>query len=116
MIIFEKRSPGGEQMATGTLIRSRLAPGLRNLADLQEALGDIPLERIWLRPAPGTATETDVIAALEAPDKCLCELIDGVLVEKPMGTYEALLAGVIVHLFWDFLERKNLGVAIPADG
>jgi Uma2 family endonuclease len=86
------------------------------LADLVKQLGDIPLERIRLKPAPGTATEEDVVAALDLPRKLLCELVDGVLVEKPVGTKEALLAGVIVHLFWDYLEEQDLGIVIPADG
>ena len=38
-----------------------------SFADLVKQLGDIPLERIRRRPPPGTATEADVIAALEAP-------------------------------------------------
>src|SRR4051794_3651733 len=86
------------------------------LADLVAQLGDIPLERIRLRPPPGTATEADLIAALEAPRKRICELVDGVLVEKPVGTKEALLAGVIVQLLWNFVEPDDLGVVIPADG
>jgi Uma2 family endonuclease len=85
------------------------------LADLVKQLGDIPLERIRLRPAPGTATEEDVVAALEAPRKRICELIDGVLVEKAVGTKEGLLAGIILHLIWDFLDRHDLGVAMPGD-
>jgi Uma2 family endonuclease len=86
------------------------------LADLLERLGDIPLERIRLRPAPGTATEADVVAALEAPRKRLCELVEGVLVEKPVGTKEAVWAGVIVQLLWNFVEPHDLGIVIPADG
>jgi Uma2 family endonuclease len=86
------------------------------LADLVKQLGDIPLERIRLRPAPGTATEDDLIAALEAPRKRICELVDGVLVEKAMGTREALLAGILVQLIWNHVEPKDLGVVIPADG
>ncbi|HYT94106.1 MAG TPA: Uma2 family endonuclease [Gemmataceae bacterium] len=92
------------------------APTLDTLADLLHHLGDIPLERIRLRPAPGTATEQDVIAALDGPDKRLYELIDGVLVEKVMSTREALLAGVLVHYLWDFVEEDDLGLVLPADG
>jgi Uma2 family endonuclease len=88
----------------------------QTLADLVKQLGDIPLDRIRVRPAPGTATEEDVVSALEAPRKRLCELIDGVLVEKAVGTLEALLAGVIVQEMWNFVEPKDLGVVIPADG
>jgi Uma2 family endonuclease len=86
------------------------------LADLVQQLGDIPLERIRAKPAPGTATEKDLLDALEAPRKRICELVDGVLVEKPMGTREALLAALISHFLWAFLERKDLGVVIGADG
>jgi Uma2 family endonuclease len=87
-----------------------------SLADLVRQLGDIPLERIRMKPPPGTATEADVIAALDAPRKRICELVDGVLVEKPLGTTEGLLAGVIVHWVWSYLEKDDLGVVIPADG
>ncbi len=87
-----------------------------NLAELVEQLGDIPLDRILMRPAPGTATEKDVLAALNGPRKRLCELVDGVLVEKPVGTPEAILAGLVIHLLWDFLEENDLGVVAGADG
>ncbi|HXG13037.1 MAG TPA: Uma2 family endonuclease [Gemmataceae bacterium] len=86
------------------------------LADLVEQLGSIPLDRIRLKPAPGTATEDDVIASLEAPRKQLCELVDGVLVEKPVGTKEGLLGGVIVQYLWNFVAPRDLGVVIPGDG
>lgn len=87
-----------------------------SLAELVKELGDIPLERIRRKPAPGTATEADVIAALEAPRKRICELVDGVLVEKAVGTKEALLSGVIIQLMWNLVEPKDLGVVIPGDG
>lgn len=35
----------------------------RTVADLLEHLGGIPADRVWLHPAPGTATEQDVIGA-----------------------------------------------------
>lgn len=55
-----------------------------SMADLLQQLGDVPLHRIRVRPAPGTATEQDVLDALEGPQKRICELVDGVLIEKPM--------------------------------
>jgi Uma2 family endonuclease len=91
------------------------APEEGTLAELLYRLGDVPLERIRMRPAPGTAREQDVIEALEAADKRLYELVDGVLVEKALGTREALLAGIILHWLWDFLEQENLGKAFGAD-
>jgi Uma2 family endonuclease len=42
-------------------------------------------------------------------------LIDGTLVEKDMSTREGFLAGVLLHLFWNYLEQNNLGFAFPGD-
>jgi Uma2 family endonuclease len=86
------------------------------LAELVRQLGGVPLNRILIHPAPGTATEKDLIAALEAPRKRICELVDAVLVEKPLGTLEAIIAGVIVQLMWNFVEARDLGMVVPADG
>lgn len=78
-------------------------------ADLQARLGGIPLERIHLYPLPGFATEQDVLE-MEARTDRLCELVDGILVEKPMGYYESLLAGVIVHFLHNYLDQHKMGV------
>jgi Uma2 family endonuclease len=86
------------------------------LEELVDRLGGIPLSRILTRPAPGTATEEDLLAALKEPEKRICELVDGVLVEKAMGTREALLAGLIVYFFWEYLRRNKIGKALGADG
>lgn len=91
-------------------------PKVDNFAELLHRLGDVPLERIRMEAAPGTATEKDVLALREGPERRLCELVDGVLVEKAMGIRESLLAGVIVHLIWDFLKKDDLGVVFGADG
>jgi len=66
-------------------------------AELLESIGDVPLSRIRANPAPGTATEEDVLA-IHANEDRLYELVDGVLVEKTMGFYEAILATRIAHL------------------
>ena len=91
------------------------------LADLVTALGDVPLSRIRMKPAPGTATEADVIALSERADKILCELIDGVLVEKAMGSYESQLSILLsteLMLWirtgrWGFLTGEQGQVRIP---
>jgi Uma2 family endonuclease len=88
---------------------------LETVAELLERLGDIPPHRIRWKPYPGTATEQDVIAAEAALDKRLCELVDGTLVEKPMGQYEARLGGVIFLFIEKYLETNNLGYCYPAD-
>ncbi len=56
----------------------------QTLADLLQELGDISPSRIRLRPAPGRATEKDVIR-IEAQENRLYELVDGVLVEFEAG-------------------------------
>ncbi len=87
-----------------------------NLAELVDRLGGVPLERIRFRPPPGTATEDDVITALEAPRKRICELIDGVLVEKAMGYSESLLATVLISVLWSYVRPRNLGLVTAPDG
>jgi Uma2 family endonuclease len=85
------------------------------MADLITYLGDIPPERIRLRPAPGNATEEDVITVNERREG-LCELIDGVLVEKPMGFYESRLALLLAHYLEEYLGKNDLGFLLGADG
>lgn len=90
-------------------------PASATLADLHAQLGSVPLQRIRCHPAPGTATEADVLRAVEGDDKHLCELVDGVLVEKPMGYYESLLAAVFIRLLGSFLDEHDLGIVLGAD-
>src|SRR5688500_10959078 len=78
-------------------------------------LGDIPLSRIWTCPPPGTATESDVLHADEQLDR-LCELVDGVLVEKPMGYMESKLAALIIMELGSHLNIHDLGDVAGADG
>jgi Uma2 family endonuclease len=85
------------------------------LAQLVERLGRIPLERIRFRPYPGTATEEDVIRIEQAENR-LCELVAGVLVEKPMGFRESLLAVAIAHRLRDFVTPRNLGLVAGEGG
>jgi Uma2 family endonuclease len=77
-------------------------------------LGGIPLARIRCRPAPGTATEADVLVRSNG-EKRLLELVDGVLVEKPMGYYEALLAAWLIRVLGRFLDDHDLGFVLGAD-
>ena len=88
---------------------------VETLADLVDRLGGIPLDRIRFHPPPGTATEYDVIEA-EQRENRLCELVDGVLVEKPMGYRESILAVAISSLLRDFVVPRNLGHVSGADG
>ncbi|MBI1830265.1 MAG: Uma2 family endonuclease [Planctomycetes bacterium] len=104
-------------MATATLKRPRKARphDPQNLAELLERLGNVPLERVRFGPSFGFATEQDVRALLESDDKRICELIDGVLVEKPMGLKESILGSFIVHQIWSYLDLHDRGIAFNPD-
>src|SRR5262249_10189907 len=73
---------GGEERTMTTTLTT--PPRYRTLADLLKRLGDIPPERVRLEPAPGQGTVEDVLE-IHARERRLCELVDGVLVEKAMG-------------------------------
>jgi Uma2 family endonuclease len=81
---------------------------LRTLADLLDRLGRVPLDRIRMFPPPGTATERDVLE-IAAREKRLCELIEGVLVEKAVGYEESILALYIGRMLGNFVGPRNLG-------
>lgn len=91
------------------------APAIATVADLLHQLGDIPPGRVLWDPRPGTATEADLIALVDGDDKRLVELVDGTLVEKAMGFYEARVGGLVFHFIEDFLEEHDLGVCFGAD-
>src|SRR5947209_5803203 len=86
------------------------------LADLLEHLGGIAPARVRFRPAPGTATEEDVLAIRNSPERRLCELVDGVLVEKAAGFRESLLAGALVSRLWNFVRPGKRGIVTGAGG
>ncbi|MGA7703248.1 MAG: Uma2 family endonuclease [Thermoguttaceae bacterium] len=85
------------------------------VADLFEQLGHVPQERVLLVPTPGTATEKDVLDLIDHSDR-ICELVDGVLVEKTMGYLESMLAGAILELLRGFVRKRKLGIVLGADG
>ena len=97
-----------QQTATPTADREALGSWARSV-------GDIPLGRIVLDPWPGTATERDLLVFVER-DKRLCELLDGTLVEKPMGFGESAIAMAIGHAISAFVKPRRLGVVAGADG
>src|SRR5262245_44041612 len=80
------RGAGGIIRMTGTKCcwsRTVATTAMRTIADVLARLGDIPADRIRLDPRPGTATAEDTFEVKRREGK-LCEVIDGVLVEKPM--------------------------------
>jgi Uma2 family endonuclease len=84
------------------------SPSIPTVADLLDRLGGIPAERVRYYPLPGTATEQDVVD-IEARENRLFELVDGVLVEKPVGYEESLLAMFLGTALTEFVEDKKLG-------
>jgi Uma2 family endonuclease len=83
--------------------------------ELTERLGPIPRNRICFDPWPGTATEEDFLALVNRDDR-LYELVDGIIVEKPMGLPEAVLAIVIGQLIRNWVAPRKLGIVAGADG
>ena len=63
-------------------------------ADLVQRFGAVPLRRVRPDPPPGSASESDVVEIHDREDR-LYELVDGVLLEKAVGTYESYLAGLL---------------------
>ena len=68
-----------------------------------------------LYPTPGTATEKDLIRVLDHEDRP-CELVEGTLVEKPMGYDESEIAVTIIILMGSFVRRHKLGIVTGEAG
>lgn len=101
-----------------TVVLSPPAPAARQapnnsrrgtLADLLSRLGNVPLDRVLLTPAPGTATVED---AIRHP---MCELLEGTLVEKAMSYFESRLAMILVWALETFLEQHPFGYVVGPD-
>jgi Uma2 family endonuclease len=90
-------------------------PGVWTAVDLVERLGAIPLDRVRTNPPPGSATERDVIEIHDRENR-LCELLDGTLLEKAMGSFESYLALYLGHLLTAFVCENRLGIVLGADG
>ncbi|MGC1272984.1 MAG: Uma2 family endonuclease [Planctomycetaceae bacterium] len=83
--------------------------------DLADRFGPIPLRRIVLDPPPGEATEEDLVDLHERTRR-VYELVDGILLEKPVGLYESWLAGRILGKINQYLEEHRLGFAAGEAG
>jgi Uma2 family endonuclease len=94
--------------------RRSLFPKDATLADALKQLGGISPRRVRMYPAPGTATERDLLALLDHRNR-LCELVDGILVEKNMGYEEGHLALWLGGLISSYAEEHDLGIAAGAD-
>lgn len=86
------------------------------LADYLTQLGGISADRIRLSPSPGSATFADCVAANEAEPRSLCELVDGVLVEKAVSYEASIVAICIARILGNFVASRRLGLISGADG
>jgi Uma2 family endonuclease len=91
-------------MATETLSDSRF----RTIGEVQQRLGDVPVHRIISVPAPGTATANDLLDPHITRGRGV-ELVDGILVEKPMGFREDYIAILLVRALGRYLDVHNIG-------
>jgi Uma2 family endonuclease len=94
---------------------SAISSSIKTLADLLDRLGGVPLKRIRFRPSIGTATVQDVIEIRRQEGK-LCELVDGVLLEKVMGFVQSALACFLIEVLRAFVVPRNLGIVTGPDG
>lgn len=88
---------------------------LITLAELLGRLGGIPADRVRLRHPLGSATEEEYVRFAEKTGRG-CELIDGVIVEKPMGYFESRVAAVLLRVLGNFLVANPLGFTLAPDG
>src|SRR3954467_1964776 len=90
-----------------TISPTAASPRFSDVADLLHQLGDIAPERVLMDPPPGCATEADVLRHIEGVPKRLVELVDGALVEKPMGYKESWLATWLIEILSAFVRAHN---------
>ena len=81
---------------------------MRTVLDVAARFGDIPLHRIVLDPAPGTATGADVDRVLRETGR-VCELIDGTLIEKAVSAKTDLIGSELIILLGAFVNARGLG-------
>src|SRR5262245_23074009 len=93
---------------------AELASGIRTLPQFLQWLGDIPADRILMRPPPGMATANDVLRAQR--QGLLCECVAGTLIEKRIGYREASIAGALLAELEKHVAAKSLGVVTGAEG
>ena len=83
--------------------------------ELAARVGAVPLWRIRSIPSPGTGTEQDV-ERVRREESLLCELIDGVLVEKAVSSKTAILAIRLSTILSQFVSSRRLGWVAGPDG
>lgn len=85
------------------------------LDDLSQRFGPMPSWRIRTTPPPGTATEADLLR-IHREEGRLCELVDGILVEKDAGFEESVIAGKLLTALNNFVVPRRLGLVTGEAG
>jgi Uma2 family endonuclease len=88
---------------------------VKTVGDLLDRLGGIPADRVRFHPTPGSAVEQDLLELDKRGDR-RCELVDGTLVEKPMGLEESVLAMAIGSALRNYVIPRNLGLVAGETG
>lgn len=83
--------------------------------ELAKRFGPMPLWRFVFDPPPGEATEDDV-ERLGVHHNIYCELVDGVLVRKTMGSFESVLAIEIAAILRNYVKPRKLGWVLGEAG
>ena len=101
-------------MATTTATRrkSTRPAAVKKFATLQDVLdylGGVPADRVHLFPWPGTATQRDMLHPPTELKHAICELVDGILVEKAVGFDASTLATVLAGFIFQYLLENNIG-------
>lgn len=102
-------------MASATRRRpTRQRLRFENVAEFLEWLGDIPAWRVVYDPPAGQATRRDLLR-IHAETGRRYELVQGILVENPMGSPESFLAMELGRLLGNFVADRDLGFLYGAD-
>jgi len=87
----------------------------RTFADVLDRLGVSPERVRFDADKPGRATAKDLVA-IRVKEKVHCELVDGFLVEKPMGAAKSFLALTISGYIFIYLQSNDLGFLLGESG
>lgn len=85
------------------------------LTDLADRFGPMPAGRIRMEPAPGTATEKDVLA-VHRRTKRLCELVDGVWCRKQRASKNRCWQQRLAGFCWSLSSRESWASSPAREG
>jgi len=106
--------PEGLPMATATEAEPEVTTRIPTIAEILARV-DVPPERVVLFGVIGAGTVEDVVYLDDHHDR-LCELVDGILVEKAMGYRESRWALVLGYFIERFLTEHDIGIAAGEAG